>query len=169
MSSRQVSVVNDDIRVMFERMAPRHIALLVAKILRPDIPLIELTRELWPDLKHQTRKELMNDAQITSVMKIIQREPWLLTKIMAGKLAPVAFATLFELSQNADKDNVRATAAKELIRLAQSTASSILVDDSEPATDALDRTLAEVEEEAFEMGEDAADEATPTIEAFSES
>lgn len=154
--AKQVGLVTQEVSDMFARMEPRHIALLVAKILHPDTPLIELSKELWPDLGYPRRKEIMAEAQVTKVVAMIRQKPWIMAAIMAGKLAPVAVATLFELSQSADKDNVRATAAKELVRLAQSTAHQVaVVDDETLATEELDRELANaesVEETEFLLG-----------------
>lgn len=154
MSSRNVSLVSQEIAAMFDRMEPRHIALLQAKILNPDTSLTQLSTDLWPNLGHLRRKQIINDAKLTQVLALVRQKPWLATMIMAGKLSPVAVATLFQLSQTADKDNVRVTAAKELVRLAQSTATQIAVgEDAELATDILDDELTNAESEADELAD----------------
>lgn len=152
--SRNVEIVDQEIADMFSRMTPRHIALLVAKILHPDEPIIELAKQMWPTISAAHLKTIVNEAKLKRVVDLIRARPWVMSKIMAGKLAPVMVATLFDLSQSADKDNVRATAAKELIRLAQSTANSLQIGDIDDIpTDALDKAVQDAEDQAIEEAE----------------
>ena len=131
-TSRDVDLVNTQVAEAFSKMEPRHIALLIAKIMNPDRPLTDLSSELWPDLGYDRRKQIIQASQVTKVLGMVKDRPWVLATIMSNKLAPVMTAVLYDLALTAGKENVRATAAKELIRLAQSTARSLAPSDDEP-------------------------------------
>ena len=145
-AGRDVAQVNTQVAQMFETMEPRAIALLIAKIMNPEVPLIELTNKLWPDLKYDSRKRIVNQSHISQVLGLVRNRPWVMAAVMGNKLAPIMVSVLYELALNPEtKSNVRATAAKELIRLAQSTASQLAVSDLEPLpTEEMDSLLEEV-------------------------
>lgn len=130
--SREVMLINTQIAKLVEAMEPRHIALLMEAIKSPDKPLIELSGELWPDLGYARRRQIIAQSNVSKVIGLVRSRPFALAALMATKLAPVVTATLFELSQTAGKENVRATAAKELLRLAQSMQSKLQASDEEP-------------------------------------
>lgn len=132
-TEREVALVNSDIAGMFERMEPRHIALLVAKIMNPDKPMITIARELWPEMGLANRNRIIHGSRVLKVLGMVRSRPWILATIMGNKIAPVMVSVLYELALDpATKGNVRATAAKELIRLAQSTASQLASSEIEP-------------------------------------
>ncbi len=142
--SRDVAQVNRQVGEMFEKMEPRHIAVLIAKIMNPDKALIAITNDLWPELGYDTRRRIIADSKVLKVLGMVKARPWILAAIMGNKLAPVMVSVLYELALNPEtKSNVRATAAKELIRLAQSTASSLAISDDEPLpSEEMDNLLA---------------------------
>lgn len=151
MAGKEVTLVNDQVVQVFERMEPRHVALLIAKILNPDAALIELSGELWPELGNQRRNQIIHESQVTKIYAMVKNRPWLLAAIMANKLAPIAMAVLYELTVSAQKENVRATAAKEIIRLAQSTANGMAPSPEEPVpAEELDGLLNEIERSQLE-------------------
>lgn len=158
-TSREVALVNNQVATMFEEMEPRHVAVLIAKILNPDKPLIAITNELWPELGYDQRRRIIADSKVTKVMGMVKSRPWILAAIMGNKIAPVMVGVLYELALNPEtKSNVRATAAKELIRLAQSTASQLAASDSEPLpTEQLEDLLASEEEDETDL-DDGLDE-----------
>lgn len=132
-TNREVALVNAKVVTMFEQMEPRHIALLISKIMAPDKPLIEISKELWPEIGYDQRKRIVADSKVTMVLGMVKSRPWIMAAIMGNKLAPIMVSVLYELALDPNtKSNVRATAAKELIRLAQSTATSLASDDNEP-------------------------------------
>lgn len=131
-TTREVDLVNAQVAEEFGKMEPRHIALLIAKIMNPEASLTSLAAELWPDLKYDRRKQITNASGVNKVVNMAKDRPWVMAAIMANKLAPVMTAVLYELALTSDKGNVRATAAKELIRLAQSTSRSLAPSEDEP-------------------------------------
>ena len=162
-TSREVALVNSQVAQLFGEMEPRHIALLITKIMQPDKPLITITSELWPDLGYDQRKRIVGQSNVTKVLGMVRDRPWIMAAIIGNKLAPVMVSVLYELALDPEtKSNVRATAAKELIRLAQSTASSLASSDSEPLpTEEMDDLLASAEsDDELDDGldEDARDE-----------
>jgi len=148
-SNREVALVNSQVAELFQEMEPRHIALLISKIMNPDKALITISNELWPDLGYDQRKRIVAQSQVTKVLGMVKGRPWIMAAIMGNKLAPVMVSVLYELALDPEtKSNVRATAAKELIRLAQSTASSIELSDSEPLpTEEMDNLLEDAQAE----------------------
>lgn len=172
-TSREVALVNRKVAEMFGEMEPRHIALLIAKIMNPDKSLISLTNELWPDLVHATRNRIVADSKVGKVLGMVRDRPWVMAAIIGNKLAPVMVSVLYELALDPEtKSNVRATAAKELIRLAQSTASSLASSDDEPLpTEELEGLLAGAESDDLDdsLDDEAREDDEPlTADALSE-
>ncbi len=123
--------VNPEVAAAFERLEPRHIALLVNRVLNPDKPLSEIAKELWPDLAYHTRHKIVVDAKLKQCLAMVKAQPFIMASIMGNKIAPVMVSVLYTLALDPDvKSNVRATAAKELIRLAQSTSSQLASSDT---------------------------------------
>lgn len=143
-TGREVAEVNTQVAVMFENMEPRALALLFAKITNPDKTFIAISNELWPDLGYARRAQIIKENKVTKVLGMVRSRPWILSMIMANKLGPIMVGVLYELALDPEtKSNVRATAAKELIRLAQSTASQLVTNDNEPLpVDEMDSLLA---------------------------
>jgi len=168
---QSVALVNTRVVSLLEEMEPRHVALFISKILNPDARLIELSKDLWPNLGYASRRLIVHQSNVTKLWGLVRSRPWVLTAVLANKVAPVAIAVLFELTTTAQKENVRATAAREILRLAQSTARSLQSSDEEPVpTDELDALLegtdpaedaaqgadaAEPDDDPFDMGEAA--------------
>ena len=125
-------LINTEVARLVENMEPRHIALLMEAIKSPDTSLIELSNELWPNLGYHRRKQIIAESNVSKIISLVRSRPFALAALMATKIAPVVVSTLFELSQTAGKENVRATAAKELLRLAQTTHTKLLPSDDEP-------------------------------------
>lgn len=110
--------------------------------MNPDRTLIELSGELWPHLGYPMRRYLCHRSNVTKLLPLVKNRPWVLATILAHKTAPLAVATLYELTMAADKENVRVTAAKELVRLAQSTYTKMQASPDEPVpTEELDELL----------------------------
>lgn len=160
-TQREIALVNRKVAQMFEEMEPRHIALLIAKLMKPDSPLIALSAELWPDIKYDQRRRIIAQSQVLKVLGMVRDRPWIMAAIMGNKLAPIMVSVLYELALDQDtKANVRATAAKELIRLAQSTASSMIASDEEPLpVEEMDNLLGELGDEGEELGDSLDEEA----------
>lgn len=161
--SRDVMLVNTEVAKLVEAMEPRHIALLMEAIKNPDTPLIELSNLLWPALGYDRRRQIVMQSKVSKVIYLVSTRPFALAALMATKLAPVVTATLFELSQSAQKENVRATAAKELLRLAQTNYSKLQPSDDEPEPmDEQERLL----NEAMPQDEAAAPEDGQTVQVL---
>lgn len=143
--SQDLMLVNTEVAKLIEAMEPRHVALLGQAIMNPDTPLIELSGELWPRLGYDRRRQIIKQSNVSKVIGMVSTRPFAMAALMATKLAPVLAVTLFELSQTAGKENVRATAAKELLRLAQTTYSKLIPSEDEPVpTEELDDLLDDV-------------------------
>lgn len=131
-ADHDVALVNDQVAGWVAKMEPRHVALLIAKILNPDATLTALAGDMWPELAGSTRSQILSDANIMKIYPLIRDRPWVLAMIMSHKLAPVAMAVMYELMMSATKENVRVTAAKEIVRLAQGTWSKMMPSEEEP-------------------------------------
>lgn len=162
--SRDVMLVNTEVAKLVEAMEPRHIALLMEAIKQPDAALIDLSGQLWPDLGYDRRRQIVMQSKVSKVISLVRSRPFAMAALMATKIAPVVVSTLFELSQTAGKENVRATAAKELLRLAQSTHTKLQPSDDEPEpTDEHERLLDEAAPQDDEPVEDAQDAPALTL------
>lgn len=169
-TTREVDLVNSQVAEMFSKMEPRHIALLIAKIMQPDSSLTDLAAELWPDIQYSRRKQVIAASNVMKVLGIVRDRPWVMAAIMANKLAPVMTAVLYDLAMSADRDNVKATAAKELIRLAQSTVRTLAPSDDEPMpTEEQDSLLNEGQAPEAEEEADIAAPAVPTADELRDS
>lgn len=151
--SKELVPVNPEMAALMLEMNPQHIALLILKILYPEKPLYELAKDVWPDVGGAMRRKRIHESRVNNMITSIANRPYQLALIMNSKLMPLAVATLYE-GLSADKENVRVTAAKEIIRLAQLTAGKLNPDDNEPLpVEALDEAL-EAEYRVIEDGSD---------------
>lgn len=123
--------INPEIAAIMEKMEPRHVALLVLKILNPDQTLTELAQDVWPEVQYDMRRRHIADSGVSRIIDYVSKRPYQLGLLLNSKLMPVAVAVLFK-SLSANKENVRVTAAKEIIRLAQTSASRLFTDPDEP-------------------------------------
>ena len=156
MATKQMIQVNPEMATLLKEMNPQHVALLVLKILYPDKPLHELAKEVWPDVMGAMRRKRIHESRVTLAITSIAQNPYQLAAILASKLMPLALATLYE-GMSAEKENVRVSAAKELIRFVQSTVSKLESGEPEPLpTEAGDEALEEaaIEVEFKEVEED---------------
>jgi len=139
--------VDPRLAALIEGMDEQSIVLLTLKILNPDRTLADLAKEVWPDVGYASRNRNVHKARTSKVIEFISRHPYQLAVLLNSKLMPLAIATLYECL-SAKKENVRATAAKEIIRLAQTTVHRISTDEEEEfGAPALDALLTEPEEE----------------------
>lgn len=145
MATKELAAINPDVAAIMEKMEPRHIALLILKILEPQFSLADLAKLVWPDLKYDMRSRHIRDSGVARVIEYVSRRPYQLALVLNSKMMPLAIATLYA-GLTAPKHNVRVSAAKEIIRLGQTTASRLYPDDKEPPpTEELDAALREAE------------------------
>lgn len=150
-NNQDLMLVNTEVAKLVEAMEPRHVALLIAAIQNPDDPLIELSNRLWPELGYDRRKQIIAASNVSKVINLVKTRPFAMAALMSTKLAPVMVAVLFELAQTAGKENVRATAARELLRMAQVNHTKLIPSDEEPEpTEELDKLLESGAEQTFE-------------------
>jgi hypothetical protein len=147
-------------------MDEKGVVLLTLKILNPEQPLHELSKMVWPDVGGASRRKYVHTTNVSRVIDFIARHPYQLALLLNSKLMPLAIATLYE-GLSAKKENVRVTAAKEIIRLAQTTAMRLTSEEpEEEGTAAGDSLLIEGEFEVVESTkvEDADEEENDSVE-----
>lgn len=144
--TKELAAVNPEVAEILEKMEPRHVTLLILKILSPGSTLQDLARQVWPDLKYDMIRRHIADSGVRRVIEYVSRRPYQLGLVLNSKMMPLAIATLYA-GLSAPKDNVRISAAKEIVKLAQASASKLYPDDNEPPpTDELDAALREAED-----------------------
>lgn len=161
MPGKDVIPVDEALQDLLLDMTPQDVTLLVLKILYPDKPLYELAKDVWHGVGGASRRRRIHASRVNMVVRNIVDRPYLLAMILTSKLMPLAIATLYE-GLSADKENVRVSAAKELIRFAQTTANKLVKDDAPLATDALDNLVDDAIEGECTVIEEDEDEADPT-------
>jgi hypothetical protein len=141
MPSKELAPVNPEVAAIMERMEPKHVALLILKILNPGATLNELAAQVWPDVQYDMKRRHVFNSGVGRVIGYLAARPYQLGLLLNGKMMPLAVATLYQCL-TAPKDNVRVSAAKEIVRLAQTTASRLYASEDEPGpTDELDEAL----------------------------
>lgn len=154
MPTKELAAVNPDVAAILEKMEPRHVALLILKILNPGVTLQDLAKLIWSDVKYDMRRRYIADSGVSRIIEYVSRRPYQLALVLNSKMMPLAVATLYA-GLSASKDNVKVSAAKEIIRLGQSSASKLYPDANEPSpTDELDAALTEAERDE-EEGEES--------------
>lgn len=160
MTGKDIIPVQPELQDLLLEMTPQDVTLLIMKILHPEQTLAELSKDVWPEVGYAMRNKRIHASRVNVVIRNITANPYLLAMVLTSKLMPLAIATLHE-GLAADKENVRVSAAKELIRFAQTTANKLKRDDDAPLpTEALDKELENVTEGEFrevEVDEDAGD------------
>lgn len=155
MPTKELAPVNPQVADLMEKMNPRDIMLLILKILRPELPLHDLAKLVWTEVGYDSRRRYIANSGVSRVIEYLRTRPYQLGLLMNSKMMPLAIAALYE-GLDSPKDNVRVTAAKEIIRLAQSTAGRLYPDENEPGLPA--EELDEVLKEAQEVNEVTEDE-----------
>lgn len=155
MPSKEIAPINPQVADLMEKMDPRDIMLLVLKILRPELPLHNLAKLVWRDVGYDSRRRYIANSGVSRVIEYLRTRPYQLGLLMNSKMMPLAIAALYE-GLDSPKDNVRVTAAKEIIRLAQSTAGGLYPDENEPGLpyEELDEALDEARALAIAGEED---------------
>jgi len=133
--------VDPRLAMFLDGMDEKAIVLLTLKILNPEQPLHELSKIVWPEVGGASRRKYVHSTNVSRVIEYIAKHPYQLALLLNSKLMPLAIATLYD-GLSAKKENVRVTAAKEIIRLAQTTVSRLTTDEpEEEGADALDTLL----------------------------
>lgn len=155
MTGKDIIPVQPELQDILLDMTAQDVTLLIMKILYPERTLADLSKEVWPNVAYAMRNKRIHASKVNIIVRNIVDRPYLLAMVLTSKLVPLAVATLYE-GLSADKENVRVSAAKELIRFAQTTANRLKRDDDAALpTEELDKAIRDVTEGEFrEIEED---------------
>lgn len=106
---------------IIQSLDSRSLNILSVKIASSDLTLKEIASDLYPELSDSTIRQLITSSAIGKIVSSIKINPVLTAQLLSTKLLPLAVLQLHKLVIKPDtRDNVKATAAKELIRYAES-------------------------------------------------
>jgi hypothetical protein len=124
------AIVKAEEMKLVKELTDRQLAILTVKLLEPDRTLISIADELFENLSTGYKQQIVGDGTINKVLKQLKESPFLSGGLLAIKLMPISILTLNRLMLSSKKDNVRATSAKEIIRLSESAQRKIFSDNA---------------------------------------
>lgn len=104
----------------------RSLQILAIAISCKEMSLIDIATELFPELTREYLAKLIAKNKLNKLISFIHDSPSIAAQLLAIKLMPLSVLSLHKLITTEEtRDNVKATSAKELIRLAESSISKL--------------------------------------------
>ena len=113
--------VDTEIVELIRNLDQREMALLTAKLYNPDKEWQDITSELLSDVAESYRKQIVSKAELSRLVQYFKTNPSVASMLLAVKFLPTSVLELNRLiHSDGVRDNVKATASKELIRMGES-------------------------------------------------
>lgn len=144
MNKVDMQLISSEELELIKGLSDRELQVLSVKLISNELSLLAIARSLFPDIDDGTLKYTLYHSGLNRVYQLCKDNPTLTGQILSIKLFPLAILTLNKLIVDPEtRSNVKATAAKEMIRLGESSMNKLAALTKQDTKANLDNLLTE--------------------------